>query len=223
MLNTVTEVSSSLGMEEKKRNILMVGKKAGMTQLYDSSGVLIPVTVVEMCEAFVAGVRTASSDGYNAAVFGFGKLKRGIGNPREAENFDTLRELRVNDVGDYKIGESVFVDEFANGELVDVIGITKGKGFQGVMKRHGFSGGPASHGSMFHRRGGSFGQRQWPGHVFKGRKMPGHDGDKRRTVQNLKVMGVDHGRNLLIIKGGIPGSNGRYVVVRRAKKSLLRK
>lgn len=198
-------------MNKGKRNILMIGKKVGMTQLYDSDGVLLPVTVVEVCKETVARVKTVESDGYCAVQFGFSKKP-------DDDKCSILKELRVDDASQYESGASVDVAEFSVGELVDVIGKTKGKGFQGVMKRHGFAGGPAAHGSMFHRRGGSYGQRQWPGHVFRGRKMPGHDGDVRRTVQNLEVVGVDVERRLLIIKGSFAGSNGSYVVIRRAKK-----
>jgi large subunit ribosomal protein L3 len=208
-------------MEEKKKNVLMIGKKAGMTQLYNSVGVLMPVTIVEMCRTFIAGCKTPNSDGYAAVLFGFLRKKtKKLGNSKKRSNFDILKELRVNDGSAYEVGADVSVGEFAKGELVDVIGTTRGKGFQGVMKRHGFSGGPASHGSMFHRRGGSFGQRQWPGNVFKGRKMPGHDGNVRRTVQNLEIVDTDVERQLLIIRGSFPGSKGGYVAVRRAKKSL---
>jgi large subunit ribosomal protein L3 len=207
-------------MEEKKRNILVIGKKVGMTQLYDSAGTLMPVTIVEVCRAFVARVKTTDSDGYGAVVFGFLNKKNKNDAPENPSDFDILKELRVSDFGAYEVGAGVSVDEFAKGELVDVIGVTRGKGFQGVMKRHGFSGGPASHGSMFHRRGGSFGQRQWPGNVFKGRKMPGHDGCVRRTVQNLEIVDANVERNLLIVRGSFPGAKGKYVVVRRAKKSL---
>lgn len=198
-------------MNTKKRNILMIGKKVGMTQLYGANGVLLPVTVVEVCKETVARVKTAETDGYTAVQFGFAKRVN-------SDKYSVLRELRVDDISSYETGLTVDVSEFSAGELVDVIGVTKGKGFQGVMKRHGFAGGPAAHGSMFHRRGGSYGQRQWPGHVFRGRKMPGHDGSVRRTVQNLEVVGVDSDKHLLIIKGSFAGANGSYVVVRRAKK-----
>jgi large subunit ribosomal protein L3 len=197
-------------MEDKKRSILMVGKKVGMTQLYCDSGVLSPVTVVEMCDAEVSRVKTVDSDGYEAVQVGFKKNGSDKGN--------LFKELRVEDVAQYGVGSRISAEEFCAGDSVDVIGKTKGKGFQGVMKRHGFSGGPAAHGSMFHRRGGSYGQRQWPGHVFRGRKMPGHDGCVRCTVQNLEVVGVRDSR-FLIIKGSIPGSNGSYVTVRHAKKA----
>ena len=197
-------------MEDKKRNILMIGKKVGMTQLYCDSGVLSPVTVVEMCDAKVFRVKTIDSDGYKAVQVGFKKNGYGESN--------LFKELRVEDVAQYDVGSHISAEEFCAGDFVDVIGKTKGKGFQGVMKRHGFSGGPAAHGSMFHRRGGSYGQRQWPGHVFRGRKMPGHDGCVCCTVQNLEVVGVRDGR-FLILKGSIPGSNGSYVTVRRAKKA----
>ncbi|MDR1595553.1 MAG: 50S ribosomal protein L3 [Puniceicoccales bacterium] len=206
---------------EEKRNILMVGKKVGMTQLYDANGVLVPVTIVEMCRTSIAGMKTADSDGYFSILFGFFNEKRKkIGDGRKPADFDILKELRVANVEAYEIGTSICVGEFAKDDPVDVVGTTKGKGFQGVMKRHGFAGGPASHGSMFHRRGGSYGNRQWPGHVFKGRKMPGHDGCDRRTVQNLKIFNANPEKHLLVISGSFPGANGSYVVVRRAKKSL---
>lgn len=207
-------------MESKKRNILMIGKKVGMTQLYNAVGVLVPVTVVEMCRSFIADVKTIESDGYFSVLFGFLNKKTAAAGTGGRSDFDILKELRVDDPGAYEVGSAVPTEEFSEGDLVDVIGTTKGKGFQGVMKRHGFSGGPASHGSMFHRRGGSYGQRQWPGHVFRGRKMPGHDGCDRRTVQNLKIVGANAERHLLIISGSFPGARGGYVIVRRAKKSL---
>ncbi|MDR2779077.1 MAG: 50S ribosomal protein L3 [Puniceicoccales bacterium] len=210
-------------MKDKKRNILMIGKKAGMTQLYNAVGALVPVTVVEMCKTFVADVRTLDSDGYSAVQFGFVGKKAKETDGKVLPHFDTLKELRIDDVNLYEVGTSVPVDEFVKGELVDVIGKTKGKGFQGVMKRHGFSGGPASHGSMFHRRGGSYGQRQWPGHVFKGRKMPGHAGNEHRTIQNLEIIDTNVEKRLLVIKGSFPGTKGEYIIVRRAKKSLKEK
>ncbi|MDR1413913.1 MAG: 50S ribosomal protein L3 [Puniceicoccales bacterium] len=206
-------------MEKCKRNILMIGKKVGMTQLYSAVGVLRPVTVIEVRRAFVADFRSIDVDGYSSVVFGFlkRKVEQGSGS-EDLSDFDILKELRVGDVGAYEKGESISVEELVDGEYVDVIGTSKGKGFQGVMKRHGFSGGPASHGSMFHRRGGSYGQRQWPGHTFRGRKMPGHTGDERCTVQNLVVAGRNAEKNLLVIEGSCPGAKGGYVVVRRAKK-----
>jgi large subunit ribosomal protein L3 len=209
-------------MKDKKRNVLMIGRKVGMTQLYNAVGALIPVTIVEMCRAFVAGIRTIDSNGYSAVSFGFFRRKnREVAGRKNLDaRFDMLRELRVENVEGYEVGSDVVVGEFSEGELVDVIGVTKGKGFQGVMRRYGFGGGPASHGSMFHRRGGSYGQRQWPGHVFKGRKMPGHEGCERRTVQNLEIVNVNAEKRLLVVKGSFPGSKGGYVVVRRAKKSL---
>ncbi|MDR1401359.1 MAG: 50S ribosomal protein L3 [Puniceicoccales bacterium] len=206
-------------MEKNRRSVLMVGKKVGMTQLYSAVGVLRPVTVIEMCKAFVADVRSVDSDGYFAVVFGFLNRKTWENSGgKKVSSFDILKELRVGGVEGYERGESVSVKEFAEGEYVDVVGISKGKGFQGVMKRHGFSGGPASHGSMFHRRGGSYGQRQWPGHTFRGRKMPGHMGDERCTVQNLVVASANEDKNLLVIEGSCPGARGGYVIVRRAKK-----
>lgn len=203
-------------MKEKKRNLLMIGKKLGMTQIYNESGALIPVTIVKMCHASVLGFRTQEKDTYSAVILGFNKEKS---EDDRKSSSDFVREVRLEDIGQYQLNEELSANEFSQGEKVDVIGTTKGHGFQGVMKRHGFSGGPAAHGSMFHRRGGSFGQRQWPGHVYKGRKMPGHDGCERRTVQNLQVVEVHNDQDLLVIRGSFPGANGDYVVVRRAKKS----
>jgi large subunit ribosomal protein L3 len=119
---------------------------------------------------------------------------------------------------DYQLGDALDVSLFQEGEKVDVVGITKGHGFQGVMKRYGFAGGPASHGAMFHRRGGSYGQRQWPGHVIKGKKMPGHFGVVRRTVQNLKIVKILQEEDVLLIRGSFPGVKGATVFIRKAKK-----
>lgn len=213
---------------EKKRNIFVLGQKVGMTQVYDESGVLLPVTVVKVPEAIVIGFRTIEKDGYTAVVLGFDKKRDNAIKASEAGFFKKagmecvnkfVREMRCDDISKYSIGEKILVSEFSAGDIVDVIGTTKGKGFQGVMKRHDFCGGPASHGSMFHRRGGSYGQRQWPGHVFRGRKMPGHDGDVRRTVQNLQIVRADVDSGLLLVKGSFPGTKNNYVTIRRAKKS----
>jgi large subunit ribosomal protein L3 len=214
----------------ENRKILLVGKKIGMTQIYDDSSALVPVTVIRMEKGSVTKIRTAESDGYNAIQFGFGKrkakhsTKAELGQNKAVSNFVPLKlcELRVNSVEGYAVGDDDLLANFSALDTVDVIGITKGRGFAGVMKRHNFSGGPASHGSMFHRRGGSYGQRQWVGHVFKGRKMPGHFGCNRRTIQNLQIMKIDPERSLLLVKGSVPGMKNGFVLVRRAIKSVVK-
>lgn len=205
----------------------IIGKKIGMTQVYDDNNVLVPVTVVEAGPCPVVQVKTVDSDGYNAVQLGYSAKK--IKNSSKAELNHAkkagleqaprlLDEVRLADAPEAKAGDTVTVEAFTIGQLVDVIGVSKGKGFAGVVKRFRVAGGPASHGSMFHRRIGSVGQRQTPGRVFKNQKMPGHMGSKRRTVQNLRIVQVDAEKNLLLVRGCIPGANGDTVVVRSAIK-----
>jgi len=205
----------------------LIGKKIGMTQIYDAQNVLVPVTVVEAGPCAVVQVKTAEADGYNAVQIGFSAKKAknsskaelahakkaGIGHaPR------VLSEVRLPASPALKVGDIVTVSTFQEGQLVDVIGITKGKGFQGVVKRFRVAGGPAAHGSMFHRRIGSIGMRQTPGRTWKNQRMPGHMGSERRTVQNLRVVKVIADKNLILVKGAIPGANGDDVLVRLAIK-----
>jgi large subunit ribosomal protein L3 len=205
----------------------LLGKKIGMTQVYDAQNVLVPVTVVEAGPCAVFQVKTVESDGYNAVQIGFSSKKAkntskaeiahakkaGVGSaPR------VLSEVRLAASPALKVGDVVTVSAFQEGQLVDVIGITKGKGFQGVVKRFRVGGGPAAHGSMFHRRIGSIGMRQTPGRTWKNQAMPGHMGSERRTVQNLRVVKVIADRNLILVKGAIPGANGDDVLVRLAIK-----
>ncbi|MDR2201024.1 MAG: 50S ribosomal protein L3 [Puniceicoccales bacterium] len=209
----------------KDRRIVL-GKKIGMTQIFDEQKRLIPVTIVEALPCFVAQLKEERRDGYNAIQLAYGTRKEGnLTNPLKghlkAANLQAcagLKEFPVEDFGACKLGDAIDFSIFRTGEYIDVIGKTKGHGFQGVMKRHGFSGGPASHGSMFHRRGGSYGCRQWPGHVYKGRKMPGHDGCAMRTIQNLKIIELILEKNLLLLKGSLPGNNGGLILLRKAKK-----
>jgi len=197
-----------------------------MTQVFDKENRLVPVTAIEVGPCQVVQVKTAETDGYNAIQIGFGKKKASrLTQPMEGhykkhnvEASQTLAEVRTDGAPTQKTGELLKADIFAEGQFVDVIGVSKGRGFQGVMKRHNFGGGPAAHGSMFHRRGGSFGMRQTPGHIFKGRKMPGHMGDIRRTQQNLQVVKVLADKNILLVKGSIPGADNCLVFVRDAKK-----
>lgn len=207
--------------------ISLLGKKIGMTQVFDDNNRLIPVTVVEAGPCPVLQVKTTESDGYNAIQIGFGaqkpqrvsKAMRGHFEKAGAGCFREVAEVRLDAQPEQKVSDVLTVELFSTGQKIDVIGQSKGFGFQGVIKRWGFSGGPAAHGSMFHRRGGSFGCREWPGEIQKGKKMPGHKGDKRRTVQNLEIIKIIPEKNLILIKGSLPGANGNTVVIRTAKKT----
>lgn len=205
----------------------LIGKKLGMTQVYAEDGTLVPVTVIEAGPCPVLQVKTAESDGYNAVQLGFGTRKaknipaalKGHLKKSGVEGVGRVREVRLPDAPSTEVGSSLTVGEVLQDEAkVDVIGMTKGRGFQGVVKRWNFSGGPASHGSMFHRRGGSYGMCQWPGKILKGKKMPGRFGGDQRTVQNLKVVKLIPEKNLVLVKGSVPGPNGGYVLVRKAIK-----
>lgn len=205
----------------------LIGKKIGMTQVYDAQNVLVPVTVVEAGPCSVVQVKTVENDGYNAVQLGFSQKK--VKNTSKAELQHAkkagleqaprvLSEVRLAEASKLKAGDVVTVEAFKEGEIVDIIGVTKGKGFMGVVRRFRVAGGPASHGSMFHRRIGAIGMRQTPGRTWKNQAMPGHMGQVRRTVQNLTVVKVIADKNLLLIKGALPGANGDDVIVRTAKK-----
>lgn len=205
----------------------LLGKKIGMTQVYDSSNCLVPVTVVEAGPCPVVQVKTTEIDGYNAVQLGFSKKKpkntsKAEQNHAKKAGLDetprVLSEVRLAEAPSVKIGDIVTVETFKEGQLIDVTGVTKGKGFQGVVKRYRVAGGPASHGSMFHRRIGSIGMRQTPGRVWKNQIMPGHMGQVQRTVQNLLVVKVLPEQNLLLVKGAVPGATGDDVIVRTAIK-----
>jgi large subunit ribosomal protein L3 len=206
----------------------LLGKKLGMTQVYDAQNVLVPVTVVEAGPCPVVQVKTVATDGYNAVQLGFGSKKAKNASKAEAAHAKKaglestpreLSEVRLAEAPTVKAGDVVTVAAFAEGQVIDVIGISKGKGFQGVVKKGHAAGGPASHGSMFHRRIGSIGMRQTPGRSWKNQLMPGHLGSERRTVQNLRVVKVIADKNLLLVKGSIPGANGDVVIVRAGKKA----
>ena len=205
----------------------LLGKKIGMTQVYDAQNVLVPVTVVEAGPCPVVQVKTAESDGYNAVQLGFARKKTKntskaeLNHARKAgltEAPRVLNEVRLAEPPAVKPGEVVTVAAFQEGQLVDVIGVSKGKGFQGVVRRFRVAGGPAAHGSMFHRRIGSIGMRQTPGRSWKNQAMPGHLGSEHCTMQNLRVVKVLPEKNLLLVKGAIPGANGDDVIVRTAIK-----
>jgi large subunit ribosomal protein L3 len=204
----------------------LLGKKVGMTQIYDGENAIVPVTVVEAGPCPVVQVKTLETDGYNAVQLGFGVQKEQRLSAAELSHLkkagvgghSRLAEVRLGAAATVKAGDVVTVTSFKEGQFVDVIGETKGKGFQGVVRKHGVSGGPAAHGSMFHRRIGSIGMRQTPGRTWKNQSMPGHMGSVRRTVQNLKVVKIIEEKNLILIKGAVPGANGSDVVIRSAIK-----
>lgn len=199
-----------------------------MTQVYDAQNVLVPVTVVEAGPCPVVQIKTIESDGYNAVQLGFGAKKavrasKGEANHAKKAGLEStprvLNEVRLTEVSSVKLGDVLTVAIFAEGQIVDVIGVSKGKGFQGVVKRFRVAGGPAAHGSMFHRRIGSVGMRQTPGRVWKNQRMPGHMGTDSRTVQNLRIVKIIAEKNLILVKGAIPGANGDDVIVRSGKKA----
>ncbi len=200
-----------------------------MTQVYTETGELVPVTVIEAGPCPIVQVKHVEKDGYNAIQIGFGARKEKNTVKAAAGHFGKagvapqriLREVRLDGEPEQEAGSELTVDIFEGEAKVDVIGESKGRGFQGVVKRWGFSGGPASHGSMFHRRGGSYGMCQWPGEVMKGKKMPGHYGTDRRTVQNLKVVKILPEKNLILVKGSVPGATGSTVFVRKAIKKRV--
>ncbi len=206
--------------------LLLLGRKVGMTQMFDANNCLLPVTLLEIKPCFVTQVKTLESNGYNSVQIAAepkNAISRSIsGHLKKAnveEKLSHFKEFTTDDVSSFVVGNKIEVSAFKEGEMVDVIATTKGRGFQGVMKRHDFAGGPASHGHMAHRRGGSFGMRARPGHILKNQKMPGHMGNVRRTVQNLVIVKVVPEKNILIVKGSVPGFNGTSIMVRKAKKA----
>ena len=200
----------------------MIGKKIGMTQLFRDNGETV-VTVIEAGPCFVTQIKTEEKDGYNAVQLGFGEAKR-LNSPQKGHLkgvglFKYLGEFRVEDVSSFKLGQKVDVDIFKPGDLVDVIGTSKGKGFAGVVKRHHFAGGPKTHGqSDRHRAPGSVGATTFPGRVLKGTRMAGHMGDDRVTVRNLEIVDVDSARNVLLVKGAVPGGRNGLLLIRKAVK-----
>ncbi len=206
----------------------ILGKKAGMTQIFDDTGEVTPVTVIEAGPCYVTQIKTKTKDGYEAVQLGFGEAKR-LNRPQRGHlpkgvpDLRYLGEVKVDDISAYEIGQKIDAGVFSVGDLVDVTGISKGKGFAGAMKRHGFSGGPATHGQSDRARApGSIGATSTPGRVFKGKRMPGHMGSRRTTVLNLKVAMVDPERNLLAVKGAVPGAKGGLVTIKSAVKGMKR-
>jgi large subunit ribosomal protein L3 len=210
----------------------LIGKKIGMSQVFAPDGTLIPVTVIETGPCTVVQKKTVQRDGYTALQLGFGTKKPQrvtkplLGHCRAAGAgpFAILREFRVEDVGAYNVGDTLTVDKvFRAGELVDVIGRTKGRGYAGVVKRHGMSGFPATHGTHeYFRHGGSIGNRSFPGRVLKGKRMAGQYGNERRTALHLRVVAVHPEMNLLLVRGAVPGSRGSFVLVRKSSDGAKR-
>ena len=204
----------------------ILGKKIGMTQIFTEVGEVVPVTVVEAGPVVITQIKTVEKDGYNAVQVGFGDVKeKSLNKPQKghlaAANVlkKHLKEFRVDSVEGYTVGQEIKADLFAAGEMIDVTGISKGKGFQGPIKRHGQSRGPESHGSRYHRRPGSMGACSFPGRVFKNKKLAGHMGSVKVTVQNLEVVRIDAEKNLILVKGAIPGAKGSVVTIKEAVKA----
>ena len=204
----------------------ILGRKIGMTQIFTEVGEVVPVTVVEAGPVVITQIKTVEKDGYNAVQVGFGDVKeKSLNKPQKGHLAAAntlkkhLKEFRVDSVEGYTVGQEIKADLFAAGEMIDVTGISKGKGFQGPIKRHGQSRGPESHGSRYHRRPGSMGACSFPGRVFKNKKLAGHMGSVKVTVQNLEVVRIDAEKNLILVKGAIPGAKGSVVTIKEAVKA----
>ena len=205
----------------------ILGKKVGMTRVFDEQGEVIPVTIIEAGPCYVAQRKTKERDGYEAMQIGFEEINSKKLTRPEMEHLRKkdlpplryLREIHLKEDEEFSEGDKITVDIFDVGELVDVMGLSKGRGFAGGMKRHGFSGGPATHGQSDRQRSpGSIGAGTTPGRVYKGKRMPGHMGNERVTAQGLRVVMVDPERNLLAVRGGVPGSKAGLLVIREARK-----
>ena len=205
----------------------IIGKKIGMTQIFDDKGRVIPVTAIEAGPCVIAQIKTVETDGYDAVQLGFMDVKESKLNKPEKGHFAKagvankkhLREFRLDSLEGLKVGDELKADVFAAGDSVDIQGTSKGKGFQGVIKRHGQSRGPMGHGSMYHRRPGSMGPTSTPGRVFKGKKLPGHMGHVTVTIQNLDVVAVDLDKNLILVKGSVPGAKGAILKIKSSVKA----
>lgn len=205
----------------------IIGKKIGMTQIFDQNGKVVPVTVVDASSNVVVQKKTVETDGYDAIQVGFGEVREKLLNKPKKGHLAkagvslrrTLKEFRVEDVASFNVGKEINVDTFQVGDKVDVSGISKGKGFQGVIKRWNQARGPMSHGSKFHRAPGSMGASSDPSKTFKNKRMPGHMGCVNTTVLNLEVVKVMADKGIILIKGGIPGPNKSTVVIRNSVKA----
>ena len=205
----------------------LIGRKVGMTQIFDEEGKVIPVTAIEVGPCTVTQIKTVEQDGYTAVQLGFGEVKERKLNKPELGHLSKnklapkkyLREFRLDSVEGMKVGDELKADVFAVGDKVDVQGTSKGKGFQGVIKRHGQSRGPMGHGSMYHRRPGSMGPTSTPGRVFPGKNLPGHMGVETVSIQNLEVVKVDLDKNVILVKGSVPGTKGAILKVKSSVKA----
>ena len=205
----------------------IIGKKIGMTQIFDENGKVVPVTVVEAGPCVVVQKKTIEKDGYESIQVGFGDIREKlVKKPRKGQFAKagvslrrTLKEFRLESVAEYEVGQEITADVFAAGDKVDVSGVSKGKGYQGTIKRWNAQRGPMSHGSKFHRAPGSMGASSDPSRTFKNKKMPGHMGAENKTVLNLEVVKVIADKNLILIKGGIPGPNKGTVVIRNTVRA----
>ncbi len=218
-------------MSKKIKKPGLIGRKIGMTQIFSDSGDYAGVTVIEVGPCTITQVKQDGKEGYQAVQMGFGETEfrrvnramRGHFEKKSLKPFQYLREFRVDNSGNYQVGQQLTVGAFQAGDFVDVTGISKGKGFQGVIKRHHKAGGPKSHGSCLHRSTGSIGQRTYPGKVFKLMKLPGHMGQDQVTVRNLKVLRVDPGKNLLVLNGAVPGGKNSLVLIRSRNPEFEKK
>lgn len=209
----------------------ILGKKLGMTQVFTQDGMQIPVTVIEAGPCVITQIKTPEKDGYSALQVGFGDIRDGLVNKPLKGHFDKakipykryIRELKIANVEEYQVGNEIKADIFAEGDQVDISGFSKGKGFAGSIKRWNFNRGPRTHGSHHHRSPGSLGAASSPGRVFKGTKLPGRLGMARVTIQNLEVVKVDPERNLMLVKGSIPGAKGSLVFIKESVKQLAKK
>ena len=205
----------------------ILGKKVGMTQIFDESGLLVPVTVLEVQPNVVLQVKTAEADGYDAVQIGFDDKRDVLSNQAEqghVKKADTtpkrfVKEIRDAELGEVEVGSEITVELFEQGELVDVSGISKGKGFQGSIKRHNQARGPETHGSRFHRKPGAMSAATTPGRVRKGKKLPGQMGGNNVTIQNLELVKVDAERNVLLVKGNVPGAKKSFVQINSAARA----
>ena len=205
----------------------LIGKKVGMTQIFDEEGKVIPVTVIEATPCTVTQIKTVEQDGYQAVQLGFGDVKEKKLNKPELGHLSKnklapkkyLREFRLDSIEGIKVGDELKADVFTAGDKVDIQGTSKGKGFQGVIKRHGQSRGPMGHGSMYHRRPGSMGPTSTPGRVFPGKNLPGHMGVETVTIQNLEVVKVDLDKNVILVKGSVPGTKGSILKIKSSVKA----
>lgn len=205
----------------------IIGRKVGMTQIFDENGKVVPVTVVEAGPCVVTQKKTEEKDGYNAIQVGFEDIREKLVNKPKKGHFAKagvsakriVKEFRLENIDAYEVGNEIKADIFEAGEKIDVSGVSKGKGFQGTIKRWNFHRGPMSHGSKYHRAVGSMGAASFPSRTMKNKKMPGHMGNRKTTVMNLEVVKVMPEKNVILIKGGVPGANKSYVVIRNTIKA----